>query len=227
MFKKISFVIILMVFKLASIDMDGTAVDYKISKHGSSWDAVFHAAGMIEESNKLLDFYLWKKDRYEEWFEKQLGLLKGKSVSEVKKNVLPPPYSDGIGKICGELKEMGLYRGILTSGVDVVANYIKDDFGLDFCESNVLLQKDGIFTGRGGYFVPLWDKVSNLKKVCKKFNVDLKDVVVVGDNENDIDLFNAAGLGIAYKPKTEKVENAAEYVINDLNQVPVIIREFD
>ncbi len=215
-----------MAFRIVDFDMDGTIVNYKEGSYGSSWDATFHALGLSEECKKLLDYYLWKKDLYPEWFEKQVTLLKGRSVDQVKSKILPPVYSDNAKEAFEELKKMGLYRGIITSGIDIVARYIEKDFKLDFCECNELVYRSGLFTGMGIPNVDLWSKKDNLIKVCERFGVKTEDAVVVGDHENELDLFEIAGLSMAYKPKTEKVGKAADYIINDLREVPLIIRKF-
>jgi phosphoserine phosphatase len=215
-----------MVLKLVDFDLDGTIVDYKSSEYGSSWDAVHHAANTFKESRELLENYLGKKELYHEWFEKAVALLNGKSVSEVKSKVLPPEYSNNAKKTTEELRRMKLYRGIITSGVDIVARYVEKDLDLDFCGCNELHQKNGFFTGLGIPRVALWNKSSNLTEVCKRFNIKLDETVVVGDHENELDLFEIAGLSIAYKPKTEKVKKVADYVISNLNEVPLIIRKF-
>ncbi len=69
-----------MAFRIVDFDMDGTIVNYEEGSYGSSWDAAFHALGLSEECKKLLDYYLWKKELYPEWFEKQVTMLKGRSV---------------------------------------------------------------------------------------------------------------------------------------------------
>lgn len=213
-----------MVSKLATVDLDGTVVEYDKDEFGSSWGAVLNAAGFSEERKKLTDEYFDKKELYKKWFKKQVALLKGKSLYKIKDEVLPPKYSRGARKLFEELRRMGLYRGIITSGVDIVARYVEKDLDLDFCVCNDLFHKNGFFTGLGKSNVDLWKKGSNLIEVCKKFNVKPSEAVVIGDHENELDLFEIAGLSIAYKPKTEKVKKSADYVITNLNEIPLIIK---
>ena len=215
-----------MAFKLVDLDLDGTLLCYN-SEFNSSWDDFYRAANLVKESKDLLNYYLWKKPLYNEWFNKQVLLLKGKSVSEIESEILPPTYMEGAENLSQELKSMGLIRGLLTSGVDIIARYVEKDLNLDFCECNEVFQENGFFTGLGKSNVNLWDKKRNLLKICKQFNVKPKEVVVVGDHENELELFEIAGLGIAYQPKTDNVTKAADYVVNNLVDVVPLIRDLN
>ena len=55
-------------------------------------------------------------------------------------------------------------------------------------------------------------KGSGLKIVCDYLGVDLKDVLAIGDSNNDIDFVKNAGLGVAMGNATEKVKSVASYV---------------
>lgn len=215
-----------MVIKLVGVDLDGTILNYKKGKYNSSYEAVFHAIGKEKEHMGFVEYYLWKKDLYDEWYQKETALLKGVSVSYVESKVLPPIYSDGTREMCIQLKNLGLVRGLLTSGMDIIARYAERDLGLDFCECNEVFRENGFFTGLGKSNVDLWNKKANMMDVCNRFNVKPREVAVVGDHENELDLFEIAGLSIAYRPKTEKVSNAADYVVDNLIEIPKIIMEF-
>ena len=41
-------------------------------------------------------------------------------------------------------------------------------------------------------------KGEGLKQLCKKLSIDSSQVVAIGDNENDISMFQVAGLAVAY-----------------------------
>jgi phosphoserine phosphatase len=213
------------------LDMDGTIVNYPHGDYGSSWDAVIHVAGKADEGKRLLDYYLPRPNLYKEWFQKECMLLKGVSVSAVKGMVLPPVYVDGAAKLAHDLRRMGITRGLLTAGVGIVARHVEKELQLDFCECNELLQENGSFTGEGMSNVRLWDKKRNMIKICNMFGIKpdskgvYQDAVVLGDHDNELGLFEIAGLSIAYMPKSEKVAKAADHVVKDLNQVSAIIRK--
>jgi HAD superfamily phosphoserine phosphatase-like hydrolase len=213
-------------FKVVVLDMDGTILHYDLSEYGSSWDAVHNAAGTFQEHKKLVDKYLDNRKLYDEWVEKSFMLLKGKKVSEIERKILPPPYTPNVKEVTDEIRGMNIKRGLVSAGLDIVAEYARNDLGLDFCECNILGQKNGLFTGTGESKVCYWDKARNLKEVCARFGAETNEAVVVGDHDSEIPMFKISGLGIAYRPKTESIRKAADVVVTDLREIPAIIRKF-
>lgn len=75
------------------------------------------------------------------------------------------------------------------------------------------------------------DRVSkglSLKYLCDKLNIDRKNVIAIGDNENDISMIEFAGLGVAMGNGEEIVKNKAD-IITDTNEndgVAQIIEEY-
>jgi len=47
----------------------------------------------------------------------------------------------------------------------------------------------------------------------KRWALSPKEVVAVGDSENDIGLLRAAGISVAFQPKTGRVRRAAKHVV--------------
>jgi hydroxymethylpyrimidine pyrophosphatase-like HAD family hydrolase len=57
-------------------------------------------------------------------------------------------------------------------------------------------------------------KADGLKMIAEREGLELKHCVFVGDNDNDIEAIKAAGLGIAFSPKSDKVRQAADVIID-------------
>jgi len=215
-----------MKIKAVVFDMDGTIVQYPVGSHGSSWDMVFYAAKLKKKYEELLEYYIARPELYEEWFEKLVALLKGKSISEIKNLVLPPAYANkaSFKETCKKLKEMGIAVGILSSGIDFVAEHIAKELGLDFCIINKITVNDDSFTGKGELVVNLWKKDKVLLKLCSDLNIDPKEVAVVGYYSSEVPLFKIAGLGFAYSPKDDAVQKAANHVISDFREIIPILK---
>lgn len=206
-------------------DLDGTLVRYHGVEFESSWGAIAAAAGVADRSNALLREYLPRKDAYAEWVSKDAQLLRGIPVSVVADAVLPAPYAEGVQATIGRLQ--GRFRlGIVSSGVDLVADWVCEDLGLDFARANHLATENGRFTGGGEARVGLWQKDDALRSIAQEYGLPLSRICFVGDHLNDIPVLEIVGLAIAANPKDERVREAADCVISDFAELPVLIDTF-
>ena len=212
--------------ELVVFDLDGTLVRYHGVEFESSWGAIAAAAGVREESERLLAEYLPRRDAYRRWVEEDAALLAGVPVSQVAAQIFPPPYARGVREAMDRLR--GKYRlGILSSGVDLVADYVKADLGLDFAFANRLLVEDGRFTGESELVVDLWSKDEVMRRIAAEYRVRLEEICFVGDHVNDIPVMRIVGLSIAMNSKDDDLSRIADYVIDDLALVPEIIARFE
>jgi phosphoserine phosphatase len=209
--------------KAVIFDMDGTLVQYD-GPFQSGWDAIGYAAGLKEEWDRLMEHYFPQKELYWEWTAANARLLRGIPTQKILKTVLPPPYTPGVRETMAKLKKK--YRlGILTSGLDFIAEYIQEDLGMDFYLANGLKVHDGVFTGECEQRVFLWSKDRHLRELCQREGLDPKEVCFVGDHLNDISVMRSVGLAIAFAPKDAELIKAAAAHTNDFQQIPKLIEE--
>jgi len=207
-------------------DLDGTLVRYHGVEFESSWGAVAVAAGTSDRSQQLLKEYFPRKDAYAEWVSEEAKLLAGISVAQVAKQIFPAPYAQGVKQAIHALK--GSYTmGILSSGVDLVANWVARDLGLDFAWSNRLVVSDGHFTGVSEMVVSLWSKGDVLERLAAEQDLALDRICFVGDNVNDLPVLERVGLAIAANPKTDLLRDVADHVITDFVILPDLIRAYE
>jgi len=202
-------------------DMDGTLIKFPNEPFQSSWDALGDLLSNKEEWYALRDFYYPKREFYREWFSKQVSLLKGLSVKIVEESLFPLPYSKGAKKFFSSLN--GFKKGILSSGINVVAEKIASELGFDFIFCSYLEIEGGVFTGKGRESGDLWRKDLDLAKMAEKMGLSLEEIAYIGDHENDIPAFRVAGLSIAFNPKNEKVRKEADYVVEDFSELNKIL----
>lgn len=207
-------------------DLDGTLVRYHGVDFESSWGAVAAAAGVDDRSRQLLREYFHRKDAYAEWVSEDAKLLAGISVSQVAQQIFPPPYAQGVLEAVKELH--GRYTmGILSSGVDLVANRVAQDLGLSFAWANRLAVADGRFTGMSETVVDLWSKGEVLERLAAERGLALDRICFVGDNVNDLPVLERVGLAIAANPKDEQLRAVVDHVIDDFAVLPELIRAYE
>lgn len=67
------------------------------------------------------------------------------------------------------------------------------------------------------YSDPLTNKGEAIRFLCDYLNVPIEDSVAAGDEENDIPMIEAAGVGCAMRNGTEQVKNVADYTTEKTN----------
>jgi phosphoserine phosphatase len=205
-------------------DLDGTLVRYRGVEFESSWGAIAAAAGVSDRSDALLREYLPRRDAYSEWVARDAKLLSDVLVSAVTDVVLPAPYAAGVRAAMDALR--GRYRlGILSSGVALVADWVRQDLGLDFAMANHLVMEDGRFTGESETWVDLWKKDEAMRRIAGEHGVPLSRICFVGDHLNDVPVMRIVGLAVAANPKDDRVRDAADHVIADFTELPRLIDE--
>lgn len=204
-------------------DMDGTLVQYDGPFQGS-WEAVGYTAGLKDQWDRILEYYLPRKELYWEWIDANAQLLRGLRADEIFAKILPPPYAPGVREAVAQLR--GKYKlGILTGGLDHIAEYICRDLGMDFYMANGLVVRDGVFTGESRKRVYLWTKDQHLRELCQREGLDPKEVCFVGDHVNDIPVMRSVGLAIAFAPKDPELLKAAHAHTDDFREIPKLIEK--
>lgn len=71
-------------------------------------------------------------------------------------------------------------------------------------------------------------KTSAIEILLRKFNIQKSEIIAVGDNYNDIDMIEFAGIGVAMGNAPDKVKQYADYVTlsNDNDGVAEAIKKF-
>ncbi|MEM3088052.1 MAG: HAD family phosphatase, partial [Candidatus Bathyarchaeia archaeon] len=120
------------------------------------------------------------------------------------------------------LKNAGYKIAIISSGISLLADRVKNELGIDKSFANeLLIDQNGHLTGEGKENVELLKKVSVLQRLATSEGINTKQCAVVGDSIFDIPLFKRAGFSIAFNAKTHRVEEAADLAIKnkDLKEI--------
>lgn len=198
-------------FKLISFDLDGTlfkvpACKYLTEKYG---------CGDMREQYRAL--YMKGEMSYFDYLNAVHGLLYGKSIDEMHKQLDEIPKVMEIEKTVSLLKENGIKVVILSDNPTYISGYLKR-YGFD----DVLGSEAKIENGMVGKetYVAI-EKSECLKLYCGSHNIRLDECIHVGDWDNDISVFGAVGFSVAFNPKNENVAKAARIVVNSDNLLDV------
>lgn len=208
--------------EMVIFDLDGVLVDIN-----SSWQTVHEAFGVDNEEN--FQKHLLGQIDFKEFMRSDIRLWRRAHISRIKDILDKVPLMKGVVETLKALKEAGYKTAIISSGISILADRVKNELGIDYSFANKLLTDEcGRLTGEGEEFVRLFDKDSVLKELVLREGTTIEQCIVVGDSRFDIPLFKGAGLSIAFNAKDDAAKEAADLVINekDLTKIfPWVLNE--
>ena len=112
------------------------------------------------------------------------------------------------------LRRLGYRFALVSGGFSQITDRLADDLGIHYSRANELEVVDGRLTGEiVGDVVDRAGKARALREFAAELGLTEASVIAIGDGANDLDMINAAGLGIAYNAKP-LVRDAADTAVN-------------
>jgi phosphoserine phosphatase len=139
----------------------------------------------------------------------RVAALEGLPVSvldEVRKAV---QFTPGARTLVRTLKRLGFTVAIVSGGFIEIVGELARELDIDHAHANRLEVHDGILTGRlVGDIVDRPGKAQALRRFAEEAGLPLSRTVAIGDGANDLDMLEAAGLGVAFNAKPVVREQA-------------------
>ncbi|MFF4650153.1 phosphoserine phosphatase SerB [Streptomyces sp. NPDC001380] len=194
--------------RLVVMDVDSTLIQDEVIE-------LFAAhAGCEEEVAAVTAAAMRGELDFAESLRARVALLAGLDAGVVEKVRAEVRLTPGARTLIRTLKRLGYQVGIVSGGFTQVTDDLVERLGLDFAAANTLEVADGRFTGRVvGGIVDRAGKARMLARFAEEAQVPLEQTVAIGDGANDLDMLNAAGLGVAFNAKPV-VRRAADTAVN-------------
>ncbi|MBP1724262.1 MAG: phosphoserine phosphatase-like hydrolase [Deltaproteobacteria bacterium] len=196
--------------KLALFDLDGT-----LTREGSAWEYLHRRLGVWEgHAEKYQQAFLRGEIDYFRFCELDAAVWKGMRVSALEAMLREVPLYEGIEDLISYLKGQNIRLGIISSGLSLLAEWIKDRYGFDFSVANELGVTDGILDGTIRIHVHYDQKGKWVKKAKRLFRANKEEVLAFGDSSGDIVMFQQAGMSIAFNSRSSLLNEAATLSIH-------------
>lgn len=212
--------------RLVFFDLDGVLVDTD-----SSWRYLHEHFGV--NNDESLTKYLNGEIDDAEFMRRDIALWCRDcevNISEISKVLTTVPIMKGCVEAVRELRRRGMRTAIVSGGIDLLAERVRHEAGIDYSIANRLATDDhGNLTGEGVLNVELLDKSPHLKTLMRQCDARPEDCVAIGDSQFDVSMFKSCGLGIAFNPSDELARQHADVIIErkDLLEIlPPINRYF-
>ena len=151
---------------------------------------------------------------FEQALRERVALLAGVPASALDDVYDAIQLAPGARTMVRVLRRLGYRFAIVSGGFSQITDRLAADLGIHFARANELEIVDGHLTGRiVGEVVDRAGKAAALRQFADEVGVPVAATIAIGDGANDLDMLNAAGLGIAYNAKA-LVRDAADTSVN-------------
>ncbi|MDT4934373.1 MAG: phosphoserine phosphatase [Pseudonocardiales bacterium] len=194
--------------RLVVLDVDSTLI------RDEAIDVLAERAGVSDQVVGITERTMAGELDFVESLRARVALLAGLPEAEVWSVRDALRLTPGARTFVRTLQRLGFQVGVVSGGFTVFTDRFVAELGLDFAAANELEIVDGVVTGKvAGEIIDRPGKAEALERFATQFRVPLSQTVAVGDGANDIDMLEAAGLGIAFNAKSA-LRAAADTSVN-------------
>jgi phosphoserine phosphatase len=194
--------------RLIVMDVDSTLIQ------GEVIEMLAAHAGCEDEVARVTEQAMRGEIDFADSLRARVALLEGLDVSAIDQVYADLELAPGARTTVRVLKRLGYRFALVSGGFTQLTDRLAADLGIDFSMANELEVADGKLTGRVvGAIVDRAGKADALRRFAAEAEVPVSATIAIGDGANDLDMLNAAGLGIAFNAKPV-VQEAAHAAVN-------------
>lgn len=204
-------------FKLAVFDLDGT-----LTRERSLWELIHKTLGKwygFAEQYQIQ--FLNNEISYEEFCRLDAQVWKGMSTRELRTIAESVPFYEGVGLLTSYLREHGIKLSLISSGLSVLSEMVKNRYSFDYAIANDLLCDNGTLTGEVRVNVHFDKKAEWVERIMNKYAIEREEVMAIGDSLGDKEMFEIAGFSVAFNPSSRELGHIADVVVhsNDISDI--------
>jgi len=181
---------------LVVMDVDSTLIQDEVI------DVLAELAGVGEQVAQITERAMAGELDFTESLTRRVALLRGlpaDRVLQVRERITLTP---GARTLCRTLNNLNYPICLVSGGFIEVVQPLAEELGVSAVRANVLEVIDGHLTGRlAGPIVDRAGKRAALEDFAAEFAIPMRRTIAIGDGANDIDMLQAAGLGVAFNAK--------------------------
>ncbi|WP_344829252.1 phosphoserine phosphatase SerB [Actinocorallia longicatena] len=194
--------------RLIVMDVDSTLIQ------GEVIELLAEHAGQLDKVAEITEAAMRGELDFEGSLRERVALLAGLDASAIDEVRARIELSSGARTLVRTLKRLDYKFAIVSGGFTQLTDSLVEDLGIDYSAANTLEIKDGVLTGRViGPIIDRAGKATALRRFANAANIPMSQTVAIGDGANDLDMLQAAGLGVAYNAKPV-VRQAAHTAVN-------------
>lgn len=182
--------------RLIVMDVDSTVIQDEVI------DLLAQAAGKGEQVAAITERAMMGELDFADSLRLRVATLEGLPVEVLAQVAEAVRLTPGARTLCRTLKRLGFHVCLVSGGFEEVVVPVTAELDVDRIRANRLEVVDDRLTGRVvGDIVDRAGKRRALEEFATEFEVPLSRTIAIGDGANDIDMLDAAGLGVAFNAK--------------------------
>ncbi len=183
--------------RLVVLDVDNTLIQDEVI------DLLAEQAGQLDKVSAITARAMAGELDFAESLHERVALLAGLDELAVERARRAMTLTPGARTFIRTLHRLGYITATVSGGFTVFTERLRNELGIAYGKANELEVKDGRLTGRLiGPVVDRATKAEFLRDVAAYEGIPIEQTVAVGDGANDLDMLDAAGLGIAFNAKS-------------------------
>ena len=201
--------------RLLVMDVDSTFISVEVI------DELARLAGRYTEVAAITDRAMRGEIDFSDALRMRVKCLKGLKLSQVQSLKNSIVLNPGAASLIEMLRKLGFKIGLVSGGFDVIVDWLKAQWSLDFAFSNSLgVAGDALNGELSGPLIDADRKAQVLGDMTQAYGFHIEQSIAIGDGANDKKMLELAGLGVAYRGKDALKKVAHGTLANaDLKQV--------
>ncbi len=182
--------------RLIVMDVDSTLIQ------GEVIEMLAAHAGYEAEVAEVTEAAMRGELDFEESLRARVRMLAGLDASVIDKVYDSIVVNPGARTLVRTLRRLGYRFAIVSGGFSQITDRLAEELGIHRARANTLEVVDGKLTGNlVGEVVDRAGKARALREFAADLGVPIAATIAIGDGANDLDMLEAAGLGIAYNAR--------------------------
>jgi phosphoserine phosphatase len=182
--------------RLIVMDVDSTLIQ------GEVIEMLAAHAGYEAEVTEVTEAAMRGEIDFEESLRARVRMLAGLDGSILDKVYDSIVINPGARTLVRTLRRLGYRFAIVSGGFSQITDRLAEELGIHRARANTLEVVDGKLTGNlVGEVVDRAGKARALREFAADLGVPIAATIAIGDGANDLDMLEAAGLGIAYNAR--------------------------
>lgn len=182
--------------RLLIADMDSTIVT------SETLDELAGFAGLKDRIAAITRRAMNGELDFEAALRERVGMLAGLSVDALQRTWEATELMPGARELVATMRATGARCALVSGGFTFFTGRVAALVGFHEHHSNTLLEAEGQLTGHvADPILGRNAKLATLKRLAAEEGIGLDATLAVGDGANDLDMIQAAGLGVAFRAK--------------------------